>query len=1686
MKRGDHKQDNRVYGKLLVTVLSAALAFGTSPVWAAPVNGNGPESAGIEEVTAAQTSSEPKVFSADYCDLVATVEGGQDGDVSFAGGSENGGSFLIVNTDKNVTISMKEGIESTIDYIYVPAPIKSTEARHVTLDGVHIDRSEEEVFYQGIDLVTGLSGEARAALYGLYFPGSVVQNISGGTQYEGSVRMTLKGNNVIKGAKSSNIRTNEYSSNGYEPAADAVHAGIWAMNLQIDGNGSLNSHGPEYGIYVKRTLTMTGGCLAATCEASGKKELFCNSSLITGGCFAQGGSGKVYGQTIYAGTVNNKEARLCELTNNTDDQTKDAYPYKVAYTKDAKDFLGGMIARSVLAEKDNGEDYESAYDMALTCLDAYAGGSSVSLSYGMNYGFDMGQSLALVHALQNDHPEYWWLWIDMISPGSSGASVVLKNGYSKAKVESQRAKFEAAVKTVLQKSGVTAGMSDEAKAYVLYQALASSVSYNKSFVDQSANSAFTEGQAVCDGFAKAYIYLLQKQGISASYVEGWGGDEVTGGMHGWVIVSMNGSFYYCDPTWDGMDESGVASFNNYMLNASDFAQKGHKVHANDMGYVLPTANQVSLGAPAASDIATVTAAACSGGVLYPGSIKVIKGSPLQVTALPEEGKSLDTLTAGGNALNASEDENGTFYVTIASVSADTELAATFKDGSKTSTLLTSDKEDLSVIEGETATVTVCLQDKKNLALSGKQISLTLFPEAALNGQGTTYTAETYEDGLAVFSFPDLPVGVYRIVAAFGGDDGYRPSRCLLSLTILENAVYEVGDFVLQRTGGGTLSETDYTYSETSDDHGKKIDGSGVLMINTSTPITISMRDDVSISHDRIGIGTSSGFVAQITLKNIVIDRSSLVIEGTACDTGVYNPVPKDADLTAGLFTQNDDQNSVIILEGYNVITSATTSTTEQVEDRQFNPPMLFDQNTVGYYAAISSGGYTFEGSGVLELTAKTDQDIGSAYGINGRKISVKSGTLKINVSGKKCSMYGIDSTYYTQDGGEVTVSLGDKELDVQGSMGSLIGVETHDLKLTGGNLELALSKYGTYTSDYGIEAMDVNGIGGSLLIDGFRTGIAASQFGNGVKLSNLMCEIRDYDKAFKEGAAIKIESGLYKEGNVADQTIYGVQVLGGATIFEETKNGESWYRVKDARGMDVAGGEEGVDYIYSGGAYTLLTDKAMTFTMREGVQKTDNRILSGGGNNTTYKITLNNVIMDRSAVTAADAYDNYEDEIIRIDKGNLELTLTGSNRLLGSENLAYWESGSKRYNCDNTAILVKEGTLTVGGTGSLLIKEPNVSYSSAGIIAFAYTQNGGTVEIETGKDEKGFFALIANTYFGYVKPEETGSGNITLNAGTLKASIKGGQTSDPDYTKAAAVYADGIVTLNDGSITAIMDSSGGCSTGLYAGQGITVKKGTLSASGGSAALKSIGIRCGGDLILSGGQISATGAQAGFNEESIGLMVASDVKASGGKLTAMGGSAEAGYSYGMKQESETGHVNFSGAEVTLKGGDTNRSSYGGHIGGHMLISGGTVTALGGKSKDERSIGLYNGTDCEAQITGGALTLTGADAYLASAGLFEGSLDGGLDLVISGGTINATGGKVTEPGPNPVAAGIYVYDKLQIKGGKIKAAGQLKSIDCQASDITGGSFAQGDVTAGTVYGMKIASGCTMEKGTDADYP
>lgn len=188
---------------------------------------------------------------------------------------------------------------------------------------------------------------------------------------------------------------------------------------------------------------------------------------------------------------------------------------------------------------------------------------------------DLGRIRDLVLA---DHPELFYVESVQLKTSTDSrtgklleCTVVPTFAYSPEETAALQQRVDAAVAECL--ATIPDGADDYERAKLVFDWVVSYVEYDHGAVARNAAngnvstggsgrsagqtivSALVDKQAVCAGYARAYQYILQKQGIQCAYVMG----EVANGGHAWCAALLDGAYYYIDPTWGDplfRDESG--------------------------------------------------------------------------------------------------------------------------------------------------------------------------------------------------------------------------------------------------------------------------------------------------------------------------------------------------------------------------------------------------------------------------------------------------------------------------------------------------------------------------------------------------------------------------------------------------------------------------------------------------------------------------------------------------------------------------------------------------------------------------------------------------------------------------------------------------------------------------------------------------------------------------------------------------------------------------------------------------------------------------------------------------------------------------------------------------------------------------------------------------------------------------
>lgn len=149
----------------------------------------------------------------------------------------------------------------------------------------------------------------------------------------------------------------------------------------------------------------------------------------------------------------------------------------------------------------------------------------------------------------NDHPELFYVEGFQYTEhfiGDALTQITFAGTYSMTRDEARRSLVD--IEKTLSDCMHEVPLNEDEYSTVkyLYEYLIDSTEYDKDAENnQNICSVFLGGRSVCQGYAKAMQYMLQKVGMQSVLVTGYTGTE----RHAWNLVRVNGCYYYLDPTW---------------------------------------------------------------------------------------------------------------------------------------------------------------------------------------------------------------------------------------------------------------------------------------------------------------------------------------------------------------------------------------------------------------------------------------------------------------------------------------------------------------------------------------------------------------------------------------------------------------------------------------------------------------------------------------------------------------------------------------------------------------------------------------------------------------------------------------------------------------------------------------------------------------------------------------------------------------------------------------------------------------------------------------------------------------------------------------------------------------------------------------------------------------------------------
>ncbi|MDE6591687.1 MAG: hypothetical protein K2K57_01305 [Oscillospiraceae bacterium] len=191
---------------------------------------------------------------------------------------------------------------------------------------------------------------------------------------------------------------------------------------------------------------------------------------------------------------------------------------------------------------------KSLYDRVVTALLNHESRLTFTVSDNITFEkfFDMYQ------LIYNDEYRLFYIsnQIEYYTDRSTGllGGVMLQYTYNANQTEQMKAEINARCDEIL--SPVTPEMSDYEIVKLIHDSIIKGCTYIESDNMNTVYGCMVEGEALCQGYSRSFMYLCSEAGLVSYGVFG-----EANGPHMWNIAEMDGEYYHVDCTWDDPDRA---------------------------------------------------------------------------------------------------------------------------------------------------------------------------------------------------------------------------------------------------------------------------------------------------------------------------------------------------------------------------------------------------------------------------------------------------------------------------------------------------------------------------------------------------------------------------------------------------------------------------------------------------------------------------------------------------------------------------------------------------------------------------------------------------------------------------------------------------------------------------------------------------------------------------------------------------------------------------------------------------------------------------------------------------------------------------------------------------------------------------------------------------------------------------
>ncbi len=207
---------------------------------------------------------------------------------------------------------------------------------------------------------------------------------------------------------------------------------------------------------------------------------------------------------------------------------------------------------------------------------------------GLKAGLDETHVDRIFQSVLDDHPELFYVEgysYTKYTRGNKTVALEFSGTYNRDKdtVYAHKQEIEEAVAKII--APAVSLEDDYEKIKYVYEELITDTEYLVDSEDnQNIYSVFVNKKSVCQGYAKAFQYLMYRLDVDCTLVQGTVVE--TGEGHAWNLVCSNGTYYYVDPTW------GDITYQNAQNNAQPGEDRAQDLPGVSYDYLCITSKQL--------------------------------------------------------------------------------------------------------------------------------------------------------------------------------------------------------------------------------------------------------------------------------------------------------------------------------------------------------------------------------------------------------------------------------------------------------------------------------------------------------------------------------------------------------------------------------------------------------------------------------------------------------------------------------------------------------------------------------------------------------------------------------------------------------------------------------------------------------------------------------------------------------------------------------------------------------------------------------------------------------------------------------------------------------------------------------------------------------------------------------------